>query len=76
MVSEREVTGSIPVPDQYSRPLNNSVRIESNVFYVQTARPSRGSDNHVEMAGGPVSSWRRKKRAPISNFLLNTLTLK
>ena len=76
MAAEREVTGSIPVPDQYSRPLNNSVRIEGNVFYLQTARPSRGLDDHVEMAGGPVSSCRRKKRASISTFLLNTLTLK
>ena len=76
MAAEREVTDSIPVSGQYSRPLNNSVRIEGNVFYLQTVRPSRGSGDHVEMAGGPVSSWRRKKQAPISTFLLNTLTLK
>ena len=76
MAAEWEVTGSIPVPDQFSRPLNNSVRIEGNVFYLQTARPSRGLGDRVEMAGGPVSSWRRKKRSSISTFLLNILTLK
>ena len=42
---------------------------------VQTAGPSRGSDDHVEMAvPSPVGGV--KIVSPISTFVLNTLTLK
>ena len=41
----------------------------------QTAGPSRGSDDHVEMAvPSPIGDV--KIVSPISNFVQNTLTLK
>ena len=42
---------------------------------LQTAGPSRGSDDHVEMAvPSPVGDV--KTMFPISTFVLNTLTVK
>ena len=46
---------------------------EGTVYAMQTARPSPGSDDHVN--GGPVSSRRRKNSVPNCTFVLNTLTL-
>ena len=48
---------------------------EGTAFALQTVGPSRGSDDHVEMA---VPSPLRDVKIvfPISTFVLNTLTLK
>ena len=53
----------------------SSLRNEDTAFALQTTGPSRGSDDHVEMAvPSPVGDV--KIVSPISTFVLNTLTLK
>ena len=51
------------------------MRNEGTAFALQTAGPSHGSDDHVDMAvPSPVGDV--KIVSPISTFALNTLTLK
>ena len=74
LTAEREVAGSIPGAGPILRVLKY-LRNEGTVFALQTAGPSRDSDDHVEMAvPSPVGDV--KIVSPISTFVLNTLTLK
>ena len=74
LTAEREVVGSIPGAGPILRVLKY-LRNEGTVFALQTAGPSRDSDDHVEMAvPSPVGDV--KIVSPISTFVLNTLTLK
>ena len=50
-----------------------NLRNEDIVYAMQTARPSPGSNDHVN--GGSVSNRRRKNSVRISTIVLNTLTL-
>ena len=67
LTAERRVTGSIPGIGPTLRVLK-WLRNEGTTFALQMARPSRGS---VPPPRGDV-----KNSAPISTFVLNTLTLK
>ena len=71
--TERKVAGSIP-----GRTNTQGLKItedEGATSGLQTVRPLRGSDDHVEMAvPSPVGDV--KTLLSISTFLLNTLTLK
>ena len=58
LTAEREVAGSIPWAGPKLRFLK-SLRNEGTSFALQAARPSRGSDDHVN--GSPVSIRRRKR---------------
>ena len=74
LTAEREVAGSIPGAGPILRVLKY-LRNEGTVFALQTAGPSRDSDDHVEMAvPSPVGDV--KIVSPISTLVLNTLTLK
>ena len=74
LTAQREVAGSIPGFGPILRVLKY-LRNEGTVFALQTAGPSRGSDDHVEMAvPSPVGDVIIV--SPISTFVLNTLTLK
>ena len=75
LTAEREVAGSIPGAGPILRVLKY-LRNEGTVFALQTAGPSRDSDDgHVEMAvPSPVGDVRIV--SPISTLVLNTLTLK
>ena len=72
LTTEWKVVGSIPGTGPTLRVLK-WLRNEDTAFALQIARPSHGSDDHVE--------WRSrlgdiKIVSPISTFMLNTLTLK
>ena len=47
MTAEREVAGSIPGPGPLLRVLKK-LKNEGNLFVLQAAEPSRGSDDHVK----------------------------
>ena len=73
MTAEREVAGSIPGAGPILRVLKY-LRNEGTAFALQTAGPSRGSDDHVEAVPSPLGDV--KIVPPITTFVLNTLTLK